>query len=79
MKKFSSKIVKDYSKYNSDSYEYYGLLIKDGRTRIDTKRYKKFFVLPDNKIEHRKTVYYVQQKSIEKNMQQTNLGTLYQH
>ena len=62
MKKFSSKIVKDYSKYNSDSYEYYGLLIKDGRTRIDTKRYKKFFVLPDNKIEHRKTVYYVPTK-----------------
>ena len=64
MKKNSKHLGKDYSKIgnNVTSLEYYGVLLKDGRTRIDTKRYKKFFKLPNDKIEHRKSVYYVPSK-----------------
>ena len=64
MKKNSKHLGKDYSKIenNATSLDYYGVLLKDGRTRIDTKRYKKFFKLPNDKIEHRKSVYYVPSK-----------------
>lgn len=61
MKKISKSIVKQYgTPRNSDpAYtEYYGLMIKDNRVKIDTKRYKKFFELPDQRIEIRNTVYY---------------------
>ena len=54
MKKNSKKIGKDYSKLDQfncvDDVEYYGVLLRDGRTKIDTKRYKKFFKIPDSKI-----------------------------
>ncbi len=64
MKKNSKYLGKDYSKIedNYTSLEYYGVLIKNNRVRIDTKRYKKFFKLPDDKIEHRNSVYYVPTK-----------------
>lgn len=64
MKKKSKSIKKDYSKLGDDgtSLAYYGILMKNGRARIDTKRYRKFFEIPDNKIEHRKTVYYIPSK-----------------
>lgn len=64
MKKNSKVIRKDYSKleYQVDNKNYYGLFIKNGRVKIDTKRYKKFFTLPDSKIEKRKTVYYTPTK-----------------
>ena len=46
-KKNSKKIGKDYSKLDQfncvGDVEYYGVLLRDGRTKIDTKRYKKFF------------------------------------
>ena len=60
MKKNSKVVRKDYSllEHCVDRREYYGLFIKNGKVKIDTKRYKKFFKLPDEKIEHRKTVYY---------------------
>lgn len=55
MKKTSKSIVKVYSKLNDSgtTLEYYGVLMKNGRARIDTKRYKKFFELPNSKIERR--------------------------
>ena len=64
MKKTSKSIVKVYSKLNDSgtTLEYYGVLMKNGRARIDTKRYKKFFELPNSKIERRKTVYYIPSK-----------------
>lgn len=64
MKKTSKSIVKVYSKLNDSrtTLEYYGVLMKNGRARIDTKRYKKFFELPNPKIERRKTVYYIPSK-----------------
>ncbi len=64
MKKKSKSIKKDYSKLDDSgtTLAYYGILMKNGRARIDTKRYKKFFEIPDKKIEHRKTVYYVPTK-----------------
>lgn len=60
MKKTSKTIGKDYSKLENsvDIREYYGLFFKSNRVRLDTKRYKKFFKLPNKKIEQRKTVYY---------------------
>lgn len=60
MKKSSKTIRKDYTKLENeyDNRGHYGLFIKSGRVKLDTKRYKKFFKLPDNKIEHRKSVYY---------------------
>ena len=60
MKKLSKTIRKDYTKLENeyDNRGHYGLFIKSGRVKLDTKRYKKFFKLPDNKIEHRKSVYY---------------------
>lgn len=61
MKRKSKTIKKDYSKIENDSTSlaYYGILMKNDRARIDTKRYKKFFEIPNNKIEHRSSVYYV--------------------
>lgn len=61
MKKDSKNIKRDYSlPKNSDprELEYYGVFIKDGKVKVDTKRYKKFFELPDSKIEIRNTVYF---------------------
>lgn len=66
MKKRSKVIGKDYDKLEKekqcDRIDYYGLISKDGRIKIDTKRYKKFFTLPDNKIENRHSVYYLPTK-----------------
>lgn len=64
MKKSSKTIRKDYTKLENeyDNRGHYGLFIKSGRVKLDTKRYKKFFKLPDNKIEHRKSVYYTPNK-----------------
>lgn len=64
MKKKSKTIKKDYTNVekNQTCLEYYGILIKNGRARIDTKRYRKFFEIPDTKIEHRKSVYYLPTK-----------------
>ena len=36
--------------------------MKNGRARIDTKRYRKFFSIPDSKIEHRNSVCYLPTK-----------------
>lgn len=61
MKKDSKVIKRDYTlPKNNDPRElyYYGVFIKDGRVKVDTKRYKKFFELPDVKIEIRNTVYF---------------------
>lgn len=58
MKKQNQVIRQDYQKYVATDLKYYGILIKNGRVRVDTKRFKKFFALPNEKIEHRKTVYY---------------------
>lgn len=61
MKKTSKSIVRQYNKPKSMDPmcpEFYGVIIKDKHVKIDTKRYKKFFALPDNKIEIRNTVYY---------------------
>ena len=48
MKKKSKVIGKDYDKLEKenrfDRIDYYGLILKEGRIKIDTKRYKKFFV-----------------------------------
>ena len=66
MKKKSKAIGKDYKKldegFSADRFDYYGIILRDNRVKVDTKRYKKFFNLPDNKIEHRKTVYYIPSK-----------------
>ena len=66
MKKKSKVIGKDYDKLEKDNLcdriDYYGLIAKDGRIKIDTKRYKKFFTIPDSKIENRHSVYYLPTK-----------------
>lgn len=64
MKRKSKVIRKDYSKLENDYTDlaYYGILMKGGRARIDTKRYRKFFNIPDPKIEHRSSVYYLPTK-----------------
>ena len=64
MKKKNKTNRKDYTKlkFNYESREYYGLFIKNHRVKIDTKRYKKFFALPNKKIERRNTVYYMPSK-----------------
>ncbi len=63
MKKNSKSFGKDYSKLDEnncvDQYDYYGLILKDNRVKIDTKRYKKFFTIPNSKIEIRHSVYYL--------------------
>lgn len=62
MKKNSKAKVRDYESYNAETFEYYGVLMKNGRIRIDTKRYKKFFDIPNKKIEHRFSQYYMPSK-----------------
>ena len=64
MKKSSKVLRKDYSKLenSSDKPQYYGLFEKSGRIKIDTKRYKKFFTLPNLSVEQRKSVYYTPTK-----------------
>ena len=66
MKKKSKVIGKNYDKLEKeklyDRLDYYGLIIKNGRIKIDTKRYKKFFLIPNNKIENRHVVYYLPTK-----------------
>ncbi len=64
MKKKSKVQRKDYSALEDQplSLEYFGVLMKEGKARIDTKRYKKFLALPDPKIEHRGSVYYLPSK-----------------
>ena len=57
MKKKSKVIGKDYEKLDLNNacnqFDFYGLILKDDRVKVDTKRYKKFFTLPNNKIEIR--------------------------
>lgn len=62
MKKKSKNTPRDFSKYDATDLEYYGILMKNGRARIDTKRYKKYFPLPNNKVERRQSVYYLPTK-----------------
>lgn len=62
MKKNSKRQIKDYSKYDASNPEYYGLLIKNGRVRIDSKRLEKVGQLESHIFEQmnkpRKTVYF---------------------
>lgn len=61
MKKESKTIKRSYSvPRNADKMcpEYYGIVFKNGHIKVDTKRYKKFFDLPNQKVEIRNTVYY---------------------
>lgn len=61
MKKESKVVRKNYAlPKNNDptKMEYYGVLMKNGRVKVDTKRFKRFFELPDSSIEIRNTVYY---------------------
>lgn len=66
MKKKSKVIGKDYEKLDLNNacnqFDFYGLFLKDDRVKVDTKRYKKFFTLPNNKIEIRHSVYYLPTK-----------------
>lgn len=67
MKKNSKRQIKDYSKYDATDPEYYGLLIKNGQVRIDSKRFEKVTSL-DSRIftqmnKPRKTVYYIPSKT----------------
>lgn len=63
MKKKSKVICKNYDKLESEKksnrIDYYGIIAKDDRIKIDTKRYKKFFTIPNSKIEKRQSVYYL--------------------
>lgn len=63
MKRNSKAIGKNYDKLEKenqyDKIDYYGLIAKNGRIKVDTKRYKKFFAIPNNKIENRHSVYYL--------------------
>lgn len=61
MKKESKSIKRSYSvPRNADINcpEYYGIVFKNGHVKVDTKRFKKFFKLPSDKVEIRNTVYY---------------------
>ena len=64
MKKKSKVIGKDYSKLENqiERLDYYGVIKKDDRVKVDTKRYKKFFEIPNAKIENRHAVYYLPTK-----------------
>lgn len=54
-----AKITKKLDKENKcEQLDFYGLIIKKDRVKIDTKRYKKFFTIPNSKIEKRHSVYY---------------------
>lgn len=63
MKKTSKRLIRDYSKYVDTDLQYYGLLYKNGRARIDVKRMQKMMYLPDEMLtgmnEPRKTVYFI--------------------
>ncbi|MDD7618641.1 MAG: hypothetical protein PUJ43_02160 [Bacillales bacterium] len=58
MKKQSRVIRQNYEKYGADQLAFYGILMKSGRVRLDSKRFRKFFPLPDERIERRSSVYY---------------------
>lgn len=66
MKKKSKFIGKDYDKLEKDNLceriDYFDLIAKDGRIKIDTKRYKKLFAILDSKFENRHPVYYLPTK-----------------
>ena len=63
MKKNSKVIRKNYEKYDSTLREYYGLFIKNGVVKIDTKRYKKIMGgLYGEKMNDRNIVYYTPSK-----------------
>ena len=66
MKKKSKVIRKKYNILEenncNDKIEYYGLIRKNKRIKVDTRRYQKFFELPSEKIKKRKTVYYLPSK-----------------
>lgn len=66
MKKNSKRKLKDYSKYDETRYEYYGLLYKRGRARIDVKRMNKTLKLDSDMLKvmnkPRKTVYFIPEK-----------------
>ncbi|MGD9679218.1 MAG: hypothetical protein AB7V16_12830 [Vulcanibacillus sp.] len=66
MKKNSNRQVKDYNKYSDEQPEYYGLLKKNGRVRVDVRRMAKTFFLDEeifNEVNKpRKTVYFVPYK-----------------
>lgn len=66
MKKNSHRQIKDYSKYDSTEYEYYGLLEKQGVLRIDPKRLKKTTRMDKHIFvemnKPRKTVYFIPNK-----------------
>ncbi|MEG0034538.1 MAG: hypothetical protein RR734_03010 [Bacilli bacterium] len=62
MNKKKTKVIRNYENEDTMSYEYYGILMKNDRARIDTKRYGKFFPISDKKIEHRHSVYYLPSK-----------------
>lgn len=63
MKRNSKVIRKNYDKYDSAQREYYGLFLKNGRVKIDTKRYKKTMGgLYSDKMNDRNIVYYTPSK-----------------
>lgn len=62
MKRNSKVIRKNYDKFNESQKEYYGIFVKNGRTRIDTKRYKKKMGFIREKMNNRNTVYYLPSK-----------------
>lgn len=66
MKKNSKRKIKDYSKFNCEQPEYYGLFVKNGRVRVDVKRMDKILRLNKNIVsemnKHIKTVYFVPDK-----------------
>lgn len=66
MKKNNKVIRKDYKKLDNSlaayRFEFYGVFKKDGRIKIDPKRFDKTIGLPDSKILQRTTVYYTPTK-----------------
>lgn len=66
MKRESNRKIKDYSRYDYSDYEYYGLLPKNGKLRVDVKRFLMYTHLPkkikDELNKARKTVYFVPAK-----------------
>ena len=62
MKRNSKVIRKNYDKFNESQKEYYGIFVKNGRTRIDTKLYRKTMGFIKEKMNNRNTVYYLPSK-----------------
>ena len=63
--------MKDYSKYCFEDLEYHGLLPKQGKLRVDAKRFIKIDH-PEDEItvalmKPRKTVYFIPEKKIDTN------------